>query len=456
MATITFGVATRDLTPPFPVMLHGYEDRDHPSHVVSEPLQASALFLEGGGRGRLVVLALDMIGVQAAEVELIREDLLRECGLRREEVLVAASHTHFAPCISPQLFAAPSLGVLDPDPRYVSHVRGMVVEVVRESMRVPRQGELQQHRCDVPSVLFNRRTIMRDAGPARTVETNFLYPAEPARYEFSPVDPELFTLRIVEAGVPRAVLANFGCHPVTGGVRGPESHYDISAEYPFYLRQVVGGAWHCPVLFTLGTAGDAVPLERSGHSREQIGAVLGNSILMGERVFAASSAGTPGEASVAHLTVRLEAKAILPTRGTGAEDAYRAARDAWAAAGSREASPEERERLRAMALRAFRARLYPEDSFVIEVDLHRVGDLVLAAFPFEVLADTALVLKRHRPGVVVVTTANGYQGYLPKAYEYERGGYEATADSTHLVPGTMDRLLELVIAGMDRLSGRAA
>ncbi len=91
------------------------------------------------------------------------------------------------------------------------------------------------------------------------------------------------------------------------------------------------------------------------------------------------------------------------------------------------------------------------DSFVIEVALHRIGDMVLAAFPFEVLADTALVLKRHRQGAVVVTVANGYQGYLPRAYEYDRGGYEATAASTHFAPGTMDRLLERVMAGMDRL-----
>ncbi len=262
-----------------------------------------------------MVLTLDMIGVQAAEVELIRGDLARECGLRREEMLVAASHTHFAPCVSPQLFAAPSLGVLEPDPRYVSHVRAAVVAVVRECCRAPRQGELQYHRTTVPSVLFNRRTILRSAGPARTVETNFLYPPDPTLFEFSPVDPELVTLRIVEDGTPRAVLANFGCHPVTGGVKGPGSHYDISADYPFYLRQVVGSAWGCPVLFTLGTAGDAVPLQRGGHSRQQIGAVLGNSILMGERVFVAS--GSPGEAVMAQTTVHMEAQTILPTRGTG-------------------------------------------------------------------------------------------------------------------------------------------
>jgi hypothetical protein len=456
MATIQFGVATRDITPPFHVMLHGYADRDHLTDAVSEPIQVSALCLEGaavGGkdRSRLVVLTLDMIGVQAADVELIREDLARECGVGGDELLVAASHTHFAPCMSLQLFAAPSLGVLEPDQRFVSLVRAAAVEVVRECCRVLKQGELQYHRTSVPSVLFNRRTILRGAGPTRSVETNFLYPEDPSLYEFSPVDPELVTLRVVENGVPRAVLANFGCHPVTGGAKGPGSHYDISADYPYYLRQVVGSAWGCPVLFTLGTAGDAVPLQRAGHSREQIGAVLGNSILMGERVFAASSGSSSGETVMAHSVVRMEARTILSTRGVGAEEAYRAARKAWIAAGSGGLSTDALSRLDTAALCAFRARLYPEDSFVIEVAIHRIGDVVLVGFPFEVLSDTALVLKQHRPGVVVVTIANGYQGYLPKAYEYDRGGYEATAESTHFEPGTADRLLERVMAEMDRL-----
>jgi biotin operon repressor len=50
-------------------------------------------------------------------------------------------------------------------------------------------------------------------------------------------------LRIVENGVPRAVLLNFACHPVTGGVRGPDSHFDISSDYPHYLRQIISSAW---------------------------------------------------------------------------------------------------------------------------------------------------------------------------------------------------------------------
>lgn len=431
MATVRFGVAVRDITPDFPVMLHGYASRDCPSTRVSEPIQAAALCLEGRGEGgdgraRLVVLALDMIGVDAAAVQVLRADLARECGLDRGELLVAASHTHFAPCISPQLFA--TLGVVEPDPRYVALVRRAVVDVVRHSCAEMHQGELQEYRTSVPSVLFNRRMTMRASGADRKVETNYLYPSDDSPFELSPVDGGLTVLRIVAEGAPRAAIVNFGCHPVTGGRDGAGSGNDVSADYPWYLREVVGRAWGCPVLFTLGAAGDAVPIQRAGLSRERIGATLGNSIVLGERVLSAAH-GAAGEAVVAHRAARMEAATIVRTRETppGDEDAA------------------------AVVLRAFRSRLYPDDRFAIEVAIHRIGDTVLVAFPFEVLSEVALTLKRYRPGVVVVSVANGYQGYLPQAHEYGRGGYEATPESTHFVPGTMDRLLDLVREELDRI-----
>lgn len=455
MATIRFGVAARDITPHFPVMLHGYSSRDRLAKVVSEPIQASALCLQGrraGGEGasRLVVLALDMIGVQAADVETIREDLARECGVARDELLVAASHTHFAPNISLESFTSPRLGLVEPDPRYVALVRRAIIEAVGDSCAHLEAGELQVHRPDVPSVLFNRRTTLRSSGAARKVETNFLYPADASAYELSPVDPQLTALRIVSDGRPRAVLANFGCHPVTGGRKGPDSLYDISADYPFYLRKTVEQAWECPVLFTLGAAGDAVPLQRAGSSREWIGSALGCSILLGERVFAASR-GDPGDVVLAHRVVRMEAATIIQTRGTRAEEDYRAARDVANASGSEGPSEEALRRYQSAALRAFRARLYPEDRFTIEVAIHRVGDVILVAFPFEMLSEAALNLKLYNPGVVLVSVANGYQGYLPFAYEYERGGYEASPESTHFEPGTLDRLLDLVRKELDRI-----
>jgi len=451
MASISFGVGVRDITPPYPVMLHGYSARDRlsglrPEDRVSEPISARALCLEGsdgtGGRNRVLILALDAIGLHIPEATMLRREAARAAGLDARQVLLSASHTHFAPCISTQLFSPPELGIVEPDPRFLAQVTRAVAEAASQSVAALESGILETHRVPVPSVLFNRRTIVRSSGSAHTVENSFLYPEDAELFELRPVDPELTALRFTAASGPKAVLVNFGCHPVTGGPERERSHYRISADYPFYLRSTIEGSWGCPALFTLGAAGDAVPLNRNGCCREEIGSALGNAVLLGERVFTASGRSQPGEAAVATRTVEMDAKTIVSTRWSGAEDAYRRARTkVLALSGAAQAAPEVAE-LQEKARLAYRARLYPEDRATLEVQLVRVGETVLVGMPFEVLSEISLKLKRAFPQSVLVSIANGYEGYLPLAYEYERGGYEATPDSTHFQIGTADRLLE--------------
>jgi neutral ceramidase len=453
MATIGFGIGVRDITPLYPVMLHGYSARDRlagirPEDRVSEPTSVRAMALAGsdgkGGTARAVIVVLDMIGVHAAESKALRQEIAHKVGLDARDVLLAATHTHFAPTVSTELFTSPELGLLEPDPRFVARVTSAAVEAAAESLATIERGTLETYRVPVPSALFNRRTIVRASGAARTVQTNFLYPEHPEQFDFSPVDPELAALRLSTLSGPKAVLMNFGCHPVTGGLLGQQSQYRISADYPYHARRTVEQAWGCPALFTLGSAGDAVPMNRAGHSREQIGAALGNAVLLGERAFAASGR-REGEAVVASRWFEMPVKTIVAAGSGDAERAYGDARSRFLAKpGAAADSPEARE-FRERANLAYRARMYPEDRHSLQIQLLRVGETVFVALPFEVLSEISLKMKRAFPQSVLVSIANGYQGYLPFAYEYERGGYEASADSTHFEIGTADRLLDRVL-----------
>jgi hypothetical protein len=92
-----------------------------------------------------------------------------------------------------------------------------------------------------------------------------------------------------------------------------------------------------------------------------------------------------------------------------------------------------------------RACRYPANRHRIEVQLLGIGQTVLVGLPFEVLSEISLRLKASLPRVVVVSCCGGYEGYLPLAHEYARGGYEATPSSTHFAEGTADRILALVL-----------
>ena len=455
---IRFGTAVREITPRYPVMLHGYSGRtrlsgDRETDVTNEPTFLGVLAIESDNE-IVVFVTVDMIGVESARVQQLLSAIEQACGIGYPNVVISASHTHFAPAVHADAFADPRLGIVEPDERFVREIEQKVVEAVGESMTDMQEGTVEVCRTAVPSVLFNRRTRRPDGA----VTTNFLYPDDPGDYRFSRVDDELTALRIkTQAGI-KAVLLNYGCHPVTGGRDGECSHYQVSSDYPYYARKVIAEEYGCPVFFTLGAAGDAVPLNRLGNCRKQIGSVLGNAVLLGERRF--RDAGTAGATFPIRATTRdISVDTIVKTATAGNidEEYRRSARKLvelnMDASIDREAPSYQNAAgdHRVMLNRLMRHRLYPADTHSIRVQLIRVGTLVFVCLPFEVLAEFALRMKAAHPNAVLLSVTNGYQGYLPFSHEYERGGYEATADSTHFVPGTAERLFELVTSALSEL-----
>ena len=338
--------------------------------------------------------------------------------------------------------------MVDSDPRFVQDFKTHLVEAAQENLKNKRPGALEKARLRAPQVLYNRRTIAADG----TVVTNYRYPLDAQDYTFNPVDDEVTVLRFKDENGVGALLVNFGCHPVTGGRDAEGDHYKISADYPFYLRQALTAQYACPVLFTLGAAGDAVPLERFGDSRQHIGNILGQSVLLAERVFAAQE-----NPKVAADFIQLDVRTHMVLAPATAETEYEQARQAFAAAQKgtiavdREGRPDSSvgEEFGEKLLHLKRTRLYPDNAFQINMQFMRIGNTTLVAFPFEVLSDISLRLKERFPNSVVVSCANGYQGYLPLAQEYPKGGYETMGRSTHFEKDTADRLLE---AALDRLS----
>jgi len=445
MSTIEYGAAVRDITPPYPAWQHGYGARLHRSLGVAEPISLGCLALRSGSETVLFVTC-DMIGIRTDVCQGLYELLEDEVGLSFPNVMFSCSHTHFAPALHMTDFTSPDIAMVEPDPEYVADFRAKLAEAAHEAMRNMRPAELQLARLAAPQVLFNRRTVKRADG---TVQTNYLYPEDPTPYDFSPVDPELCALRLVDETGVKAVLANFGCHPVTGCGEKDDDNYLVSADYPYYLRQAVSEHWGCPVFFTLGGAGDAVPVERRGNCRQRIGEVLGHTITLAERTFAPDPS-----ASVRAATESVQVNTIVKTDAAHAKEKYEDARRQVLALSEETdgaAYSEARAEFARTMQEAFRARLYPENRHTIDVQFVQVGSMTFVGLPFEVLSELGLKMKEACAESVLVSCAGGYQGYLPLQYEYGRGGYEASADSTHFEPGTADRLLEVIIARLGQL-----
>jgi hypothetical protein len=447
-----FGTAVRDITPSYPVWLHGYAAREHPSQGILEPISLSCLAVSNGAE-TVLLFSCDMIGIHSYVCDRLYALLERRVGIAPPRIMLSCSHTHFAPALHDMRYLSPHLGIVEPDPRFVEEFEQKLVEAAEESLRNLREGRLETARLPVPQVVFNRRTVQQDG----TVETNFRYPPNAQDYAFSPIDSQLTILRIVDDMGVRAAWLNFGCHPVTGGPDRVLDHYDISSDYAYYLRQAVGASWHCPALFALGGAGDAVPMDRYGASRQRIGGILGNAAVLGERVYAVDEC-----ADLIAEVMHMEAETIIEVDPATAETEYEEAQSELLALDQDSDVTEESEayqeataRFEAKVRAYFRARLYPENQYAIPIQFLKIGQTTLVGLPFEVLSEFSRRMKERFPHSVLCSCTGGYQGYLSFAYEYERGGYEATAASTHFVPGTADDLLEAVLTklGTAKLGG---
>jgi Neutral/alkaline non-lysosomal ceramidase, N-terminal len=442
MHVLQFGTAVRDITPGYPVWMHGYSDRDHRSDGIAEPLFLGCLAI-GNGDVTVLLITCDLIGLQDHVCERLCDLLEHETGIGYPDVLLSCSHTHFAPALQSNGYRWPQPGIVDPDPRFVADFEAKLIEVAQESLRNMQRGQLERARVSVPQVSFNRRTVKADG----SVETNFVYPGEPRNYTFSPVDPELTVLRLTDSLGVKAVLANFGCHPVTGGETRGRDHYRISSDYVFYLRQTIAQHHACPVFFTLGAAGDAVPINRYGDCRQRIGSVLGNAAILAERTFAVEDS-----AEVKADWAELDVKTITDTDPGAAQAEFDRSRAAFLALINDPQAKPDGEAWRAASAAydqaqtaLLRSRLYPDNRHTVRIQFLRVGATVFVGLPFEVLSEISTRMKKQFPQSVLVSCAGGYQGYLPLAYEYPRGGYEAGANSTHFEPGTADRLLDIVL-----------
>lgn len=196
------------------------------------------------------------------------------------------------------------------------------------------------------------------------------------------------------------------------------------------------------MFFTLGAAGDAVPINRKGDCRERIGQVLGHTTILAERMFQEDGASV-----LATDVVKVDVETIIQTDLKVAEADYDAARAAMLAV-EEKSGDRYRELVQDFThkrMRYSRARQYPENKAQLNVQFVWVGETVFVGVPFEVLSEIGLKMKARFPNGVLISCCGGYQGYLPLAYEYDRGGYEATEFSTHFKPGTADRILDVIL-----------
>ncbi len=97
------GVAAMEITPEEPMWLSGYASRDRPSEGTLSPLWAKALALEDPTGRPLLLVTMDLIGIDRGSSNRIRDALRERHGLERPSIILSTSHTHTGPVVGENL-----------------------------------------------------------------------------------------------------------------------------------------------------------------------------------------------------------------------------------------------------------------------------------------------------------------------------------------------------------------
>lgn len=245
---LCYAGSTVDITPPLPVALAGSIQITR-SRSVATALEANAVLLDDGVV-RVLMISADLLYFGPELVDAVHR-CAEQCGIPAPCVILAASHTHFAPATDR---TKPRLGEVDAG--YETFVRDRLLDLVLAVTSSPMAAvaiEATRATCDL-SVNRRRRWPL----PTLTREGLKLGPSVVmAPAPDGPRDPHLDVLRLVDAsGKVVCVVWKFACHPVCFPDRA-----SVSSEYPGRardrLRQSLGHS--LPVLFLQGFTGDVRP-----------------------------------------------------------------------------------------------------------------------------------------------------------------------------------------------------
>lgn len=421
------GAATSNITPPLGLPIVGNYLSPVATHIHDE-LHARSLALDDGTT-RLVFVIVDNVGVDQVVFDEAKRRIEASTGVPKSNVLMSATHTHSATSAGGLGEKRRSWNEGSPMDEYQIFLASRIADVVRVAINNLEPARIGWEVGNVPQHLFNRRWKMKTpvANPFGVKESVVMNPgvANPNLVEpAGPTDPEVSFLSVQSTqGRPIAVLGNYSLHYV-GGV--PDGH--ISADYFAIfgdrIQELLKADRQVPPfvgILSNGTSGDVnninfrVPSERRAPYEKM--RIVANDVAQEVfRVYQSVQHRDWVQLKAAQSEITLRVRRATPEMIAQAEAVIARAADV------KPNHPLEK----IYAERVLQMQKQWPDQVDITLQAFRIGDLGIAAIPFETFTETGLEIKTKTPfkPSFTISLANGSYGYLPTPEQHAVGGYE--------------------------------
>jgi neutral/alkaline ceramidase-like enzyme len=419
------GLAKVVITPETNIWMAGYAGRKKPAEGKILDLHAKALALMDRSGNRVILVTADLLGFPRALTDEVLKDAKKSFGLKREQILFNASHTHTGPVLSGSLAGAYDLDAEQTAAirRYTDQLKGKLVTLIGKAIEALAPASISYGR-GVATFAMNRRQ-MTAKGMIIGVNPDGV------------VDNDVPVLRIESpAGTLRGIVFGYACHNTT--LTG--EFYLYCGDYTGFAQETLEKSHPGAIsLFVAGCGADINPAPRGKlEQAQEHGETLAKSV---DRVLS-------GSMTALHEPIKsVIGEIAIPFSTPPTKDEFQA----------RLKSDNVHRRLHAerMLQRLERdGKLISQYPYTIQII--QIGDLKLFALAGEVVTDYSLRLKRELKGNIwVAGYSNDLCSYIPSARMYQEGGYEVIDSMIYYdLPGPYQPVIEEKIIGKAHELGR--
>jgi hypothetical protein len=448
------GASISNITPPLGEPIVGNYDSPPATHI-HDQINVRSLVLDDG-TDRIALVLVDNVSIKREVFDEAKRLIYNSTGLAMDHILAAATHTHSSISAAGQDRQGwNGAGNLD---TYQQFVADRIADGVQVAINHLEPAKIGWGKVDVPQHVFNRRWIMKEPvmsplGQWESVKMNPGFDHDALLKPAGPVDPEVAFLAVIALdGRPISLLGNYSLHYVGGVPKG-----DISADYfavfADRIQQLLEADRQTPPfvgILSNGTSGDINNInyagKRENHAPYEKMKIVANDVAQ----------------AVFEKYKKTDFKNWVPVASVQSELTLQV----------RRATPEVLENIRKInarlegdeplfnqlekiyAKRVDQMETEWPDQVNVLIQALRIGDLAIAAIPFETFAETGLEIKEKSPfdQTFTIELANGAYGYLPTPEQHKLGGYESWLGTNRVEFETSTKIVNLLIDLFDTLN----
>jgi len=447
------GVSTSNITPFLGQGIVG-NFQEPPAVHIHDELHARTLVLDDGN-SKLVFVVVDNVGVGRELFDSARLLILAETNIAPGHIVMSSTHTHSATSAGGAGMKRRGWNAGQPLDEYQRFLVRRIADGVRLALNNLEPARIGWGVGKVPQHLFNRRWKLKSpvVNPFGGTETVMMNPGagNPNLLEAAgPTDPDVSFISIqTTGGRPLGILANYSLHYV-GGVPADHISADYFGMFANRIRELLkGDSVNIPFvgIMTNGTSGDVNNINVRGTTQRlpsyEKMRIVANEVadeIMRIHKTVTYKDWVPLKAarSELNLQVRKPAPQMLANARRTLE----------------KSAPEKTDHplTRIYAERIIQMNGWP-DSINIILQTFRIGDLGIAAIPFEVFAETGLEIKAKSPfrPSFTIELANGNYGYLPTPEQHTLGGYETWLSTNKVETEASRKIVAALMTLFDKL-----